>query len=80
MSAGQLQILLRFPDRVNDRRLRRPTIRHAKLRCPGSLLNLHAVTETRADRCSSFNRSKESRRSRFNVRRVRPNNSRRVSA
>ena len=79
MSAEPLQILVRFPDRVNHRRLRRPTMRRAKPRWPGSLLSQRAATGTRDDRCSSFNRSKENRKSKHNARRGNLNNSRRDS-
>ena len=78
MSAGPRQILVR----VNDRRLRRPTMLRAKQRFPVSLLNQRAATETRDDRCSSFNRSKKNRKSKHNVRNVprgKPKSSRRDS-
>ena len=77
MTAGRQQILDRV--RVKDRRLRRPTILRGKRRFPGSRLSQRAATETRDDRCSSFNRSKENRKSRHNVRSVprgRPNSRR----
>ena len=67
MTAGRLQILPRFPDRVKARRSRRPTIRRAKPRWPGSLRNQRVVTETRASRCNNCNRSKESSKSKRNV-------------
>ena len=79
MSAEPRQILVRVPFRVNARRLRRPTMRRAKPRWPSSLLNQRAATETRDDRCSSFNRSKENRKSRLNAPRGNLNNSRRDS-
>ena len=75
-------MLVRFPDRVNHRRLRRPTMRRAKPRWPGSLLSQRAATETRDDRYSSFNRSKGNRKLRRNVPNVlnaRLNNSPRAS-
>ena len=68
MSAGPRQILIRA--RVNEHQLRRLTMRRARPRWRDLPLNQHAATETRVGRCSSFNRSKGSRKSKLNGRNV----------
>jgi hypothetical protein len=68
MNAALRRILIR--GRVNEQQLRRPTMRRARLRWPDLPLNQRAGTETRAGRCSSFNRSKGSRKSKLNGRNV----------